>query len=31
MITSHQSDKLSEASVSSGMGFQAGDIVRAKP
>lgn len=30
MITSHQSDKISEASVSSGMGFQAGDVVRAK-
>ncbi|MEK7828348.1 MAG: hypothetical protein AAB256_01025 [Deltaproteobacteria bacterium] len=29
MFTSHQSDKISEGAVSSGMGFQAGDIVRA--
>ncbi|MBI3814538.1 MAG: hypothetical protein HY279_08770 [Nitrospinae bacterium] len=29
MVTGHQSDRVSEASVSSGMGFQPGDIVRA--
>lgn len=30
MVTSHQSDRISEGSVSSGMGFQAGDVVRLK-
>ena len=29
MFTSHQNEKVSEGSVSSGMGFQTGDIVRA--
>jgi len=29
MLTSHQNDRVSEAKVSSGAGFQAGDIVRA--
>lgn len=29
MFTSHQNEKVSEGTVSSGMGFQAGDIVRA--
>lgn len=30
MVTGHQGERVSEASVSSGMGFQPGDIVRAK-
>ena len=29
MVTSHQSDRVSEATITSGLGFQAGDIVRA--
>ena len=29
MFTSHQNEKVSEGAVSSGMGFQTGDIVRA--
>jgi hypothetical protein len=29
MVTSHQSERVSEATISSGMGFQPGDIVRA--
>ncbi|MBI5327197.1 MAG: hypothetical protein HZB80_02745 [Deltaproteobacteria bacterium] len=29
MLTSHQSEKVSEGAISSGMGFQAGDIVKA--
>ena len=29
MITGHQSDRVSEGTITSGMGFQAGDIVRA--
>jgi len=28
MFTSHQNEKVSEGTVSSGVGFQAGDIVR---